>query len=183
MVVAGVIACYGVIDTNVILIVGAMAVSPDLLPITAAAVGLTSRRATIAQRAILTLLIGMGSAAAAATAAAFAQDAFGLIPSDFSIDATVLNSLTSINNETLVVALAAGIAGMLALETRASSAVGVAISVTTIPAAAYLGVAIGLGNIDKAGGALAVLATNIVMMIAGSSLALIAQRRLARGSA
>src|SRR6478736_107618 len=31
MFVAGVIACYGVIDGNVILVVGAMAVSPDLL--------------------------------------------------------------------------------------------------------------------------------------------------------
>ena len=39
---------------------------------------------------------------------------------------------------------------MLALETRASSGVGVAISVTTIPAAAYLGVAAGLGEFDKA---------------------------------
>ena len=44
MFVAGVIACYGVIDANVILIVGAMAVSPDLLPITAIAVGIVGRR-------------------------------------------------------------------------------------------------------------------------------------------
>src|SRR5262249_48175894 len=40
MFVAGVIACYGVLDNNSILIVGAMAVSPDLLPITAVAVGI-----------------------------------------------------------------------------------------------------------------------------------------------
>jgi hypothetical protein len=40
MFVAGVIACYGVVDENEILIVGAMAVSPDLLPITALGVGL-----------------------------------------------------------------------------------------------------------------------------------------------
>ncbi len=58
----------------------------------------------------------------------------------------MLGSLTSVNNETIAVALAAGVAGMLALETRASSGVGVAISVTTIPAAAYLGVAAGLGE-------------------------------------
>ena len=37
---------------------------------------------------------------------------------------------------------------MLSFETRASAAVGVAISVTTIPASAYLGVAIGGGGID-----------------------------------
>jgi uncharacterized membrane protein len=35
MLAAGVIASYGVIDYDEILIVGAMAISPDLLPITA----------------------------------------------------------------------------------------------------------------------------------------------------
>ncbi len=35
---------------------------------------------------------------------------------------------------------------MLALETRVSSAVGVAICMTTIPASAFLGVALGIGE-------------------------------------
>jgi hypothetical protein len=47
MAVAGVIACYGVIDANPILVVGAMAVSPDLLPITATAVGLIGARCAL----------------------------------------------------------------------------------------------------------------------------------------
>jgi uncharacterized hydrophobic protein (TIGR00271 family) len=140
---AGVIACYGVIDYNGILIVGAMAISPDLLPITAIGVGLVDRRLSLAGRAFVTLVVGMAFASAAAAAFAFAQDQLDRIPSSFNIDSTVLGSLTSVNNETTVVALAAGVAGMLALETRASSGVGVAVSVTTIPAAAYLGVAVG----------------------------------------
>jgi hypothetical protein len=69
---------------------------------------------------------------------------------------------------------------MLALETRASSAVGVAISVTTIPASAYLGVAVGVGNTSKALGALAVLRVNVVMLLVGGSLTLLAQRALAQ---
>jgi hypothetical protein len=67
---------------------------------------------------------------------------------------------------------------MLAFETRASSGVGVAISVTTIPAAAYLGVAGGLGEATKALGALAVLATNVVMIVAGAATTLGLQRLL-----
>jgi uncharacterized membrane protein len=43
MLAAGVIAAYGVIDECVILIVGAMAVSPDLLPITGIGVGVVAR--------------------------------------------------------------------------------------------------------------------------------------------
>ena len=74
--------------------------------------------------------------------------------------------------------MAAGVAGMLAVETRASSAVGVAISVTTIPAAAYLGVAAGVGEEDKAWGALAVLGTNVGVLLVAGTLTLIVQRRL-----
>jgi hypothetical protein len=48
---AGIIGSYGVIDDNGILIVGAMAVSPDLLPITAIGVGIVARRLGIAGRA------------------------------------------------------------------------------------------------------------------------------------
>ena len=58
------------------------------------------------------------------------------------------------SDETIVVALFAGVAGMLAVETRASAGVGVAISVTTLPAVAYFGVALGLGEAREATGAL-----------------------------
>jgi uncharacterized hydrophobic protein (TIGR00271 family) len=180
MCVAGVIASYGVIEYNVILIVGAMAISPDLLPITAVGVGLVDRRLRLAARAFGTLVIGMAFASAAAAVSALAQNAFDRIPSSFNIDSTVLGSLASVNNETIVVALAAGVAGMLALETRASSGVGVAVSVTTIPAAAYLGVATGLGETSEAFGALGVLGANVVMLVIAASATLVLQRALAR---
>ena len=75
------------------------------------------------------------------------------------------------------------IAAMLALETRASSAVGVAISVTTIPASSYLGVAAGVGEIGKAAGALAVMGINIAMLVTGGTLALMTKDALARRAA
>jgi uncharacterized hydrophobic protein (TIGR00271 family) len=178
---AGVIGCYGVIDNNSILIVGAMAVSPDLLPITAIGVGIVARRLGLAGRAFLTLAVGLGVAALAAAVAAFVQDQLGLLPSDFSIEVTgALGGLTTVSNETIAVALVAGMAGMLALETRASSGVGVAISVTTIPAAAYLGVAAGLLETDEALGALGVLGTNVSMMVVGAVATLALQSLLMR---
>jgi uncharacterized hydrophobic protein (TIGR00271 family) len=179
MVVAGVIAGYGVIDENVILIVGAMAVSPDLLPIVAVAVGVVGRRPGLAGRALATLAVGLAVTSIAAALAAFAQDQLDLIPSGFDLrESGVLGSLVSVNDETIAVALAAGVAGMLALETRASSGVGVAISVTTIPAAAYLGVAAGLGELKEARGALGVLGTNVAMLVVGASVTLALQRAL-----
>jgi uncharacterized hydrophobic protein (TIGR00271 family) len=176
MAVAGVIACYGIVDASPILIVGAMAVSPDLLPITATAVGVVGRSLSLIAKALLTLTVGMAIASAFAAIFTFAQHHLSLLPSGFTINATVLHSLVSVNNETIAVALAAGVAGMLAFETRASSGVGVAISVTTIPAAAYLGVAAGLGQVTKALGALAVLGTNVAMIVIGAAVTLSLQR-------
>ena len=179
MFVAGVIACYGVIDDSTILIVGAMAVSPDLLPITAIAVGIATRHLALAARAALTLALGLAVACSSAALFAFGQDRFDRIPDDFALqDTGLLGGLTSISDETVFVALAAGAAGMLAVETRASAGVGVAITVTTIPAAAYLGVAAGLGEADTAAGALGVLGTNVGMMVVGAVGTLAVQRIL-----
>ena len=57
-----------------------------------------------------------------------------------------------------------------------SAAVGIGISVTTIPASAYLGVAAGTGELGKSWSALGVLGANIAMMLLGGSIALAVQR-------
>ena len=81
----------------------------------------------------------------------------------------------------MCVAAAAGVAAMLSFETRASFAVGVAISVTTIPAAAYVGVAAGLGEWNGAlGGAVAVLGVNLVMLLVAGATTLGIQAVIAR---
>ena len=147
MAAAGIVAGVGVLDGSSILVVGAMALSPDLLPISAAAVGLVERRWALAGRATLTLIVGLGVAALTAAGATLLLRLFGRIDEGLALADTVLGpSLTDIGPGTVLVALAAGMAGMLAYETAAGSAVGVAISVTTIPAAAYVGCALGSGH-------------------------------------
>jgi uncharacterized membrane protein len=157
-----------------------MAVSPDLLPITAIGVGVVGRSPRLVGEAFLTLVLGLAMTCAAAAVVALAQDLLDLLPSGFDLNqaATALGGLTTVSNETIVVALVAGVAGMLTLETRASAAVGVAVSVTTIPAAAYLGVAAGVGDIGTAVGALGVLGMNVLMMVVGASATLTVQRTL-----
>jgi uncharacterized hydrophobic protein (TIGR00271 family) len=183
MAVAGVIAAYGVLYSNSILIVGAMAVSPDLLPITAICVGLIMRRGRLVRRAFVTLALGLGFAGFTAGVLTALLDLLGLLPDHFKIGAGALQGLTTVNSSTVMVALVAGVAGMLALESRASAAVGVAISVTTIPASAYLGVAAGVGELAKAAGALLVLGINVVGLVTGGALALGVQQVLARRAA
>lgn len=176
--VAAVIAAVGVIISNGILIVGAMAVSPDLLPICATCVGLVSGRRRLALRAFATLTLGMVLVVVTAAILSALLNVTGLLPAGFRVEQSSLRTLAHVDYSTVLVAAAAGIAAMLSFESGAAAAVGVAISVTTIPASAYLGVAIGGGGFDKALGALAVLAVNIALLIATGSLTLLVQRLL-----
>ena len=180
MAVAGVIAAFGVIEASSTLIVGAMAVSPDTQPVAATCVGIVSRRGLLARRAFLTLVVGLATTCLAAAALTVMLNLFDLLPAGFVVGEAALKGLTTVNSATIGVALAAGVAGMLAFETRASSAVGVAISVTTIPAAAYLGVALGVSEGDKVPGTIAVLVVNVALLLVSGSATLAVQGWLAR---
>ncbi|MDX6636245.1 MAG: hypothetical protein QOF06_2448 [Solirubrobacterales bacterium] len=176
--VAAVIAALGVITDSSILIVGAMAVSPDLLPICATAVGLVGGRYALARRAFTTLILGLGLVVVTAMVLSALLKWTGLLPDGFEVEESSLATLAHTDYSTVLIALAAGIAAMLSFETRASTAVGVAISVTTIPASAYLGVALGGGGIEHALGAAVVLAINVSLLIVSATLTLAVQRWL-----
>jgi uncharacterized hydrophobic protein (TIGR00271 family) len=178
MAVAGVIASLAVLNDSSVLIVGAMATSPDLLPITAACTGLVLLRFRLVRRALMVLVVGLSLTCVFSALTTGLLNAAHLLPSGFHLG-EVPAGQTHVNATTILVALAAGVAGMLAVETRASAAVGVAISVTTVPASAYIGVAAGTGNLAKSWSAFAVLGVNIAMMLAGGALALAIQRSTA----
>jgi uncharacterized hydrophobic protein (TIGR00271 family) len=181
MVAAGVVAGVGVLTGSAILVVGAMALSPDLLPISAAAVGIVERRWLLTARALVTLALGLAVVTATAAAATGVLRWSGRIEQDLDLAGSVLGpSLTDVGPGSVLVALAAGMAGMLAYETAGAAAVGVAISVTTIPAAAYVGDAIGLGGRQDGVGALGVLATNVVGIVTAAAVTLGSQRHLRR---
>jgi uncharacterized hydrophobic protein (TIGR00271 family) len=180
MIVAGVIAAFGVTEGSPILIVGAMAVSPDLLPMSAACVAIVARRPRLMGRAFGTLAPGLVLAVLAAYALTLVLRLIGHVSPDMDIRQGVIGALAGVNVATVGVALAAGVAGMLAFETRASFVVGVAISVTTIPAAAYIGVAAGLGQWDGALGALTVLMVNLAMLLLAGTITLTTQARRER---
>jgi uncharacterized hydrophobic protein (TIGR00271 family) len=178
MAVAAVLAAIGVITDNPILIVGAMAVSPDLLPICAACVGFVAGRRPLIRRALVTLLLGIALTWAVAAGLAWGLQATGILTGDFEVHDTALHGLAHIDYSTVLVALAAGVAAMLSFETRAASAVGVAISVTTIPASALFGVSLGLGEVGVSWGASGVLAVNVALLLLSGTLTLAVQRRL-----
>ena len=93
-------------------------------------------------------------------------------------EVTFIGSLLSVNITSVIIATAAGVAGVLAYETRGSAAVGVAISVTTIPATAFIGVALAFGSVAGATHGLEVLSLNVICLLAGGTATVLVQRLL-----
>ena len=131
------------------------------------------------RRALVTLVVGLAITSLVACVLTWSLDVTGVLPGDLVLGSGGIGTLAHVDYSTALVALAAGVAAILSFETRASAAVGVAISVTTIPASAYFGVAIGLGAPDEGLGALLVLGINVTMLLLAGSATLALQARLA----
>jgi uncharacterized hydrophobic protein (TIGR00271 family) len=175
---AALIAAVGVIVDSAVLIIGAMIVGPEYGPINALAVALYRRRRYGPAAAAK---LGVGLLAAVLVAAAVTAIFRGLdqIPADFDDASRFFTSfVTEPNVYSFVVALAAGIAGTISLaQGRQTALAGVLVSVTTIPAAAALGVDAVFGEWSDAGGAAAQLAINLFAILCGAVATLFAHDR------
>jgi uncharacterized hydrophobic protein (TIGR00271 family) len=185
MTIAGVIAAGGILTNNELLIVGAMIVSPDYGPLAGFCVAVLARLPERARSSAWALTVGFAVAAGSAGLVAAGADLTGQVPAAYLAgDRPVTELIAEPNAASFVVALAAGIAGMIALgQAKSGAVVGVLVSVTTIPAAANVGVALALGNLDEAAGALAQLVINLSGLVIAGVGSLWLGRRLSRARA
>ncbi|MEW2047313.1 DUF389 domain-containing protein [Streptomyces sp. NPDC005476] len=167
LVIAGLIGAVGIITNSQILIVAAMVVGPEYGAITSVALGIDNRSRSRITQGLLALLVGFVLAVAATFLFALLVRGFGLQPEAFELGVRpVSNLINTPNFFSAVVAVLAGIVGIVSLaEARTSALLGVFISVTTIPAGADIGVSVAFGSWDEARGSLLQLLLNIVVLI------------------
>lgn len=179
LVVACLIAAAGVLLDSAVLIVGAMVVGPEFGPVAGLCVAIGARAPHHARRSLVALAVGFPVAIAAAAAGTLLARAAGLVPDGFaSAERPLTGFVATVDAISLVVALLAGAAGILSLTSgRSGTLVGVLISVTTVPAAADVGVSAAVADWSEAVGAGAQLAGNLVALVAGGTLTLLVQRR------
>ncbi len=179
---ATIIAAIAVITDSSILVVGAMVVGPEFGPVAAIAVGLTLGRPRLIRDALQLLVSGFLVAVALTIALALVARLAGWIsPSDVSDPRPLTGFIWAPDRWSFVVALLAGAAGVLSLTAgRSNALVGVFISVTTVPAAGNLALAVALGVPDEIGGAAAQLGINLIGMTIAGCLVLGIQRLLTR---
>ncbi len=180
MILAMLIAAVGILTDQLILIIGAMVVGPEFGPIAALSVAAVQRRAELAKRSLAALSIGLVVGIVATFVVTLGLEAIGQVPDDFSQENhTFTEFISSPDFFSVFVAFIAGMAGVLSLTNAKSGAlVGVLISVTTIPAAANIGVAGALGDWDNALGAAAQLGLNLCAIFLACMGTLFVQRTL-----
>jgi uncharacterized hydrophobic protein (TIGR00271 family) len=180
MVLACLIASVGIFLGSPILIVGAMVVGPEFGPLAGFCVAIVERRPEVALRSLTALAVGFPVGITAAFLFTLISKATGLLDADFSASVHPLTQFISKPDDfSFIVACFAGAAGMLSLTSAKSGAlIGVLISVTTIPAAANVGVAAAVADWSEWRGAMAQLAVNLTAIVLAGVATLFVQRRL-----
>lgn len=182
MILACLIGSVGIFTGSPILIVGAMVVGPEFGPLAGLCVAIVERRRRVALRSLTALAVGFPIGITAAFLFTLICVATGLVDSNFkSIDNPLTQFIAEPDAFSVIVAVFAGAAGVLSLTSAKSGAlVGVLISVTTIPAAANIGVAAALGNWADWRGAIAQLTINLTGIVLAGIGTLFVERKLFR---
>lgn len=180
MSVATLIASVGLLLDQPVLIIGAMIVGPEFGPIAGVCVAAIELRRDLARRSITALAVGFPVGILMAFLGTLVFRAAGIAPDDFGISARPLTDFASQPDAfSFIVAYLAGTAGVLSLTTAKSGAlIGVLISVTTIPAAANVGVAAAYSDWAEFVGALSQLLLNLAAIFLAGIVTLYGQRRV-----
>jgi uncharacterized hydrophobic protein (TIGR00271 family) len=182
MVVAVLIATAGIFLDSPVLIIGAMVVGPEFGPLAGLCVALVEERGQLALRSLRALAVGFPVAITAGFIAAVLIKELGLAPEGFDLDAREFTEfITEPDFFSFFVAFLAGVAGVLSLtSTKSGALIGVLISVTTIPAAANIGIAAAYGDGEEWRGAMLQLSVNLTMIVLAGVGTLFLQRLLYR---
>jgi uncharacterized hydrophobic protein (TIGR00271 family) len=182
MAVAAMIAGVGILLDSPILVVGAMVVGPEYGPLSALCVAVVRRRWSSARMATQTLALATVIGVVATFVLTMLLRAATIAPDAYDVNDRQLTAFISQpDGLAAVVAVLAGIAGMLALtEARTGTLVGVLVSVTTIPAIANIGLAAAYGEGTEVWGAMLQLAVNVAGLMMAGIATLAVQSRLTR---
>ncbi|MFI9175608.1 DUF389 domain-containing protein [Streptomyces lincolnensis] len=177
---ATMIAACGVVLDNAILIVGAMAVGPEFGPLAGICTAMVQRAPRLALRSLIALLVGFAVAILVTVGFSLFMDSVGLF-TEALLEAKRPNTdfIYAPDWFSFVVAVLAGAAGTLSLTSAKSGAlVGVAISVTTVPAAANAAVAMIYSDTNQAWRSTEQLLLNLLGIILAGTLTLALQKWL-----
>jgi uncharacterized hydrophobic protein (TIGR00271 family) len=180
LVIAGVIGAVGILTNSQILVVAAMVVGPEYGAMASMAFCLPRRDWRPIKRGAIALTVGFSAAMLASLLLGMAIRGGGLTPRAYEFGVRPVSNLINTPNVfSVIVATLAAVVGVVSLtEARASTLIGVFVSVTTIPAAADVGLSAAYSDWSEARGSLFQLLLNVSLLVVVGAVAFVVQRRL-----
>jgi len=155
IVLASVVAALGMLRNNVIFIIGAMVIAPVLGPNVALSLGTTLGDGDLSRRALKTIFVG--------SLVAFVFSALIGILFEVNPQIPEIMTRTKVNFGDIALALAAGSAAVLSLSSGLVSAlIGVMVAVALLPPLVTMGMLMGAGQWELAGGSLQLFLVNFI---------------------
>lgn len=168
VVLSTVVVAIGLVRDNTAAIIGAMVIAPLLGPNVALALATTLGDGKLLQRGLVSNLYGF------VIALVITMILGALIP--LEILPHEIRTRTAVHWSDIALALAAGSAGALAITTGVPTAlVGVMVAVALLPPTAVVGLMLGQGRTDLAGGAALLLAVNVLCVNLAATATFLAQ--------
>lgn len=180
MTLATLIAGIAIILDSQILVIGAMVLGPEFGAIAALGIALLRHRPTLLRQAVTALAVGFAVAIAVTTLVTLVGRALGWVTvAAIQGPRPGTAFIYTPDKWSFIVSLIAGVAGVLSMASgRTGALVGVFISVTTIPAAGNVALALAFADWREVGGSAAQLGINIAGMALAGWTALLLQQKV-----
>lgn len=183
MTLATLLASIAIVVDSQVLVIGAMVLGPEFVPIAALGLALVRRRGMLFRRALRTLAGGFAAAIALTTVAALVARALGwVVTEDVTGPRPGTEFIYTPDRWSFIVALIAAAAGVMSLTSgKLGGLSGVFISVTTVPAAGNVALGIAFGASEEIVGSAVQLGLNMSGMVLAGWATLAVQQAAWRG--
>ena len=175
MATAGVLSAIALLTNSVPVLIGSMIIAPALPPLALISFGIVNRDADLAFDGAISAVLGLCISMAAAVVVTALLNVIQVLPSEASLlDRDLLQERVSPGFYSVVTAVAAGIAGMIALtERKTDTLVGVVAALALVPAAVAGAIAFLSEDPVRGWGGIALLAINVVLIVLSGVLTLL----------
>ncbi len=175
MATSGVLSAIALLTNSVPVLIGSMVIAPALPPLALISFGAVNRRPDLAREGAISATLGLCISMAAALVITWLLNITGVLPEEAALlDRTLLQERVSPGWYSVVTAIAAGIAGMVALtERKTDTLVGVVAALALVPAGVAGAIAFLSEDPIRGWGGMALLGINIALIVVSGILTLL----------
>ena len=175
MATSGVLSAIALLTNSIPILIGSMVIAPALPPLALISIGAVTRQPKLALEGAISALLGISISMAAAIVVTWILNVTGVLPDEASLlDRTLLQERVSPGWYSVITAIAAGIAGILALtEQKTDTLVGVVAALALVPAGVAGAIAFLSEDPIRGWGGITLLGINVSLIVGSGIMTLL----------